>query len=326
VIDIMKKRVFVIIASFVILATIITFLIIRFGKGIEKSDKLTIFTTIYPEYDFTKAIVGDKMEVARLIEPGVEIHTYEPRAKDMIRISEAKAFIYTGKYMEPWAEKIIEAIKDYDVKIVDTSKDIEMIDSDEFFEEYSLLDERHNEEHEHNHEDEEKDGHIWMNPKNAIIMIDTILGAVVSIDPENKEIYEANARNYQKQILELDEEIENSLKANNINSLVFGGEFAYAYFCSRYNLGVVSCYTACGEHSDPSISRIKDVIEYINKNDVKSIYYEELSEGQISQMISEETSAKAEVFNTIHNVTQEEIDNQENYISIMRKNLSKIIN
>ena len=319
----MKRRILVIIASFVILIAIIAFMIMKFGSGFQKEDKITIFTTIYPEYDFAKAIVGDKMEIVRLIGPGVEIHTYEPSSKDMIRIAEADAFIYTGDDMEPWASKIIEAIEEYPVDIVDTSKNIEMIDSDEFMEEYSLLEEiSHEEEH---YEEEERDGHIWMNPQNAVIMIDTILEEIVKLDPENKEFYEENARKYQEEILALDKEIEETLKENHVDVLVFGGEFAYSYFCQRYNLGVVSCYTACGEHSDPSISRIKKVIEYINQNQISKIFYEELSEGQISQMISEETKADAEVFNTLHNVTQEEIENQEGYISIMRENLKKII-
>lgn len=320
----MKKRVLVIIASFMIFIAIIAFLIIKFGNGLEKSDKITIFTTIYPEYDFVSHIVGDKIEVVRLIGPGVEVHTYEPSAKDMIRISESSAFVYTGKAMEPWAEKIIEAMQEYDVKIIDTSKNVEMIDSDEFMEEYSLLDEKHDEE-EHGHEHEEQDGHIWMNPQNAVIMIDTILEEIVKLDSENKKFYEENASKYKAQILALDKEIEDSLKEKNINVLVFGGEFAYAYFCQRYNLGVVSCYTACGEHSEPSITRIKEVIEYINENNVSSIYYEELSEGQISQMISEETNSVAKVFNTLHNVTLEEIHANKDYISVMRENLDKII-
>lgn len=239
----MKRRVLVTIASFLILVAIIIFLIVKFGSGLEKSNKFTIFTTIYPEYDFTKAIVGDKAEVVRLIGPGVEIHTYEPSSKDMIKISEGDMFIYTGMNMEPWATKIIESIKDYDVKIVDTSKNINLIDSDEFMEEYSLLDEdKHDGKH---HENEEKDGHIWLNPQNAVIMIDTILEEVVRIDPENKEFYEENARSYKAKILELDQEIEDLLKENNVRTLVFGGEFAYSYFCQRYGLGVVSCYTAC---------------------------------------------------------------------------------
>ena len=320
----MNRRIIIIISSFIILFAIVLFLIINFGQGLEKKDKITIYTTIYPEYDFTKAIVGNKIEVVRLIQPGTEIHTYEPSSKDMARISNSSAFIYTGKNMEPWAEKIIESIKDNNVRIIDTSKNINMIDTDEFMEQYSLLDER-KEEHTH-HEDEEKDGHIWLNPQNATIMIDTILENIIDIDPKNKNYYEENANRYKDELKQLDEDIEKALIEKNVKVLAFGGEFAYSYFCQRYNLKVISCYTACGEHSEPSITRIKDVIEFINKNEIKSIFYEELSEGQVSQMISEETQAKAQVFNTLHNVTQEDISNGENYISIMKRNLNKILN
>ena len=319
----MKKRIFVIIVSFVIFIAIIAFLITKFGNGIEENNKPTIFTTIYPEYDFVSHIVKDKMEVKRLIGPGVEIHTYEPSSKDMINIAKSDLFVYTGDVMEPWAKSIIESIRDYDVKILDTSKNINMIDIDKFMEEYSLLDNINNENSEHQHE--ELDGHIWMNPQNAIIMIDTILEEIIKIDPDNREFYEENALQYKNQISDLDKKIEETLKKNNINVLVFGGEFSYSYFCQRYNLNIISCYTACGEHQDPSISRVQDVIDYIKNNNVSSIYYEELSEGQISQMISEETNAKAKVFNTLHNVTLEEIDNNEDYVTIMMDNLKKII-
>lgn len=321
----MKKRFLMIVASFLIFVAIIAFIIVNFGSGLKKSNKITIYTTIYPEYDFTKAIVGNKMDVVRLIEPGVEIHTYEPSSKDMMKIAKSNMFIYTGESMEPWATKIIEAIKEYNVKIVDTSKNINMICSDEFMEKYGLIEDENHEEH-HLHENEEKDGHIWMNPQNAVIMIDTILEEIVKLDPQNENFYRKNAENYKAEILELDKEIEEKLRNNNINVLVFGGEFAYAYFCERYDLNVVSCYTACGEHSDPSIAKIKNVIEYINKNNIPNIYYEELSEGQVSQMISEETKAKAVVFNTLHNVSQEEINDGKNYISIMKENLSKLVN
>ena len=319
----MKKRLFVIITSFIIFFVIIAFLIIKFGNGIESENKSIIFTTIYPEYDFVTHIVKDKMKVERLIGPGVEIHTYEPSAKDMIKISESDLFIYTGKSMEPWAEDIIDSIKEYDVKIVDTSKNIDMINQEEFMKNYSLLDEKAEESHEH--ELNQEDGHIWMNPKNALIMIDTILEEIIKIDSENKEFYEKNALEYKNKILELDEEIEKTLKENNITTLVFGGEFSYSYFCERYGLKVVSCYTACGEHQDPSITRVREVIDYIKENNIKNIYYEELSEGQISQMISEETEAKAKVFNTVHNVTTQEIEENKDYVTIMRDNLNKII-
>lgn len=320
----MNKRLFVIISSFVIFILVIILLITGFGKDITKSNNLVVYTTIYPEYDFVSHIVKDKMEVKRLIGPGVEIHTYEPSGKDMVNISNSDLFVYTGDIMEPWVNQVINSISDYNVKIVDTSKNIDMINLEEFMEKYSLLNDNH--ENESHDEHSNLDGHIWLNPKNACIMIDTILENIIKIDNKNKTFYEKNANEYKNEILELDKEIEANLKKNNIKTLVFGGEFSYSYFCERYNLGVVSCYTACGEHQEPSISRIQNVIEYIKENNMNNIFYEELSEGQVSMMISEETNSEAKVFNTLHNITDEEIAENQDYVSIMRDNLYKIIN
>jgi zinc transport system substrate-binding protein len=198
---------------------------------------------------------------------------------------------------------------------------------DLFLEEQSILDEDvHNHNNINSEHDYEYDGHIWLNPQNCLTMIDTICKYLVDIDPANKEYYEANAKNYKQEIEALDAEIENTLQENNIDTLVFGGEFAYSYFCKRYNLKVATCYTACGEGAEPSVSRIKTIIDLINEKNISKVFYEELSEGAVANMISEETNAKGVVFNTLHNVSNEEIEAGEDYVSIMRKNLEKICN
>ena len=156
-------------------------------------------------------------------------------------------------------------------------------------------------------------------------MIDTILEKIIELDLENEDFYRKNAEEYKQEIINLDMEMEAALNEKNIDVLVFGGEFAYSYFCERYGIKVVTCYTACGEGAEPSISRIKNVIDYINSNKIKKVFYEELSEGTVAQMLAEETQAKAVIFNTLHNVSKEEIQNNENYVTIMKSNLEKII-
>jgi zinc transport system substrate-binding protein len=190
-------------------------------------------------------------------------------------------------------------------------------------EEYSDFSEDSHSDHEG--EEYEYDGHIWMNPQNAIKMVSTICESLSNIDPENKEYYEANAIAYISQIKLLDEEIEKALLENDVTTLVFGGEFSYAYFCEHYNLKIVSAYTACGEGAEPSVSRIKKIIDYINSNKITKVFYEELSEGTVANMISEETSATPLIFNTLHNVSKEEVEQGADYCSIMRENLKKII-
>lgn len=317
----MKKRVTLIIICYIILILIVTLLINLFKEEHSyNSKKINVIVTLYPEYDFVKKIGGEKVDVSRLIGAGVEVHTYEPSVKDMKKIADSDLFIYTGDSMEPWVKTITDSIDSKN--IVNCSKNIELIEMDNFMKQYSILEEsKENHEAEHNYE---YDGHIWLNPQNAIIMVDTICEKLVEIDPENKNYYENNSEKYKEDLRKLDKEIEEGLKKANIDTLIFGGEFAYAYFCERYNLNVITAYSACGEGLDPSVSKIKEIIDYINSNSIDKVFYEELSEGTVAKMISEETEAKSVVFNTIHNVSQEEINNGENYISIMKENLERI--
>src|SRR4030042_1670693 len=78
-------------------------------KGID-SGKIKVITTLFPLYDMAKGIGANKAEVSLLLPPGVEPHTFEPKPSDIVRITEADVFVFTGKSMEPWAEDILKGV------------------------------------------------------------------------------------------------------------------------------------------------------------------------------------------------------------------------
>lgn len=320
----MKKRIFAILICYLLLIICIMGAIaILNDEEPSNSNKIQIIATLFPNYDFVKQIGGDKVEVTLLLNAGVDSHNYEPSVRDMKNISDSDIFIYTGFTSEPWAEEIIDSLENSNCKIVDSSKNIELVESEEFAESYNAIG---SSSHEHSNDLEhyEYDGHIWLDPQNAIKMIDNICDALCEYDESNSEYYRENAENHKNEIQELDLEIEEAMNNLDSNVLVFGGEFAYSYFIKRYDLEYVSVYSSCGEEAEPSVQEVRSVIDYINENDVKKVYYEELSEGTVAKMISEETEAEAIVFYTLHNVSTGEIEAGENYVSIMRKNLENI--
>jgi zinc transport system substrate-binding protein len=320
----MKKKIGVIALCYIILIVIIIGFVYIFGEKTASYDdsKIQVVVTLYPEYDFVSKVGGDKVQIKRLIEAGVEVHTYEPSVKDMKKISDSDMFVYTCASMEPWVETILNSVDTSKTYVVDSSENVDLIELDGFMEEYNALDEVTSS---HNEAEYEYDGHIWMNPQNAIKMVNSITDSLSYIDPENTEYYKANARDFIEQIEALDEEIKEALIKNNVTTLVFGGEFSYAYFCEHYNLKAVTVYDACGEGAEPSVSKIKKVIDYINSNKITKVFYEELSEGTVANMISEETLATPLVFNTLHNVSKAEVEQGVDYCTIMRENLEKII-
>lgn len=318
------KKIFNYILSIIILVLIMISLISFFKNRKDnnfesKSDKIQIIATLFPEYDFAKHIVGDKGEVKLLLNSGVEAHNFEPTAKDMIDILNSDMFLYIGNDLEPWTENIVNNLNETNSKVVDVAKNVELMKIEDFEEKYInseiIEDEEHHDEHE-----EIYDEHIWMNPENAIIMIDNILEELCIIDPENSDYYKNNAENYKSEILELDNNLKNLIENSEKREIAVGGEFAYAYFVDHYNLKFVSVYKNCGEGEDPSIAKVKSVIDYINKYNMQAVYYEELSEGTVAKMIAEETNAEALVFYSIHNGDV----NNDSYVSLMKKNLENL--
>lgn len=314
----MKKKI-VALTSFIILIIVMSIIIVCFKKEtvVKDEEKIQIVATLFPQYDFVKHIGGDKVEVKLLLNSGVETHNYDPTPKDMISINNSDIFLYTGQNLEPWTQSIINSINS-NCKIVDIAEGIELINIEEFEEKYALSD-PHEEEH-HDEEEKSEDSHIWLDPKNAIIMIDNITEELCTIDAENVDYYKENAKKYKEEILQLDNKIEELVNNSNRKKLAFGGEFAYSYFIERYNLEFASVYTNCGHGEDPSIEKVKSVIDYINENKLPVVFYEELSEGTVAKMISEETEAESLVLYSIHNANVK----TDTYISLMNKNIENL--
>lgn len=308
----MKKGIIYLITIILIFSIVIGIVSKNRKVGMESSEKIKIIATIFPQYDFARQIGGDKVEACLLLTPGTETHTYEPTPQDIINVNKADLFIYTGESMEPWADKIADAI-DSDTVILDASKNVELKESDD----------DDAEEHKHHHE-HEFDPHIWLNPENAIVMVKNIEEELCRIDPDNKVYYEENARKYIAELTKLDDDIEGAVNNSKTDKIAFGGTFAYMYFVDRYDLEYVTAYDSCGEDTEPSVTNVKKVIDFINENKLPVVFYQEHSAGKIADSICSETGAQKLVFHTVHNVSPEELKCGEGYISLMRKNLENL--
>ncbi len=317
------KKIIVAFTSFIILIVIMMFVVLCFKTEtiIKDNNKLQIVATLFPQYDFAKQIVGDKADVKLLINSGVETHNYEPTAKDMITIlNNANMFLFTGTKLEPWTENIVKNLEETECDIIDISNGIDLIKVEEFEEKHINSEILTEEEESAHHEEEIYDEHIWLNPKNAIKMLDNTLEAICKIDSENQDYYRKNAEKYKNEIIKLDSELKQIVEESSRKEIAVGGEFAYSYLIDEYGLKFVTVYTNCGHGEDPSIAKVKSVIDYINKYNLPVVYYEELSEGTVAKMIAEETQAKALILYSIHNANTKE----DTYVSLMRKNLENL--
>ncbi|MBM3209153.1 zinc-binding protein [Candidatus Shapirobacteria bacterium] len=258
------------------------------------SQKITIVTTLFPLYDFAKNIGQDRAEVSLLLPPGVEAHTFEPRPSDITRINNANIFVYTGEFMEPWAHDIIEGA-DKKVKIVDASANIET----------------------------RVDPHIWLDFDNAKVMAGNIAKTLSAIDPQNAEYYQNNLRSYQSKLAELDNSYKNALTSCQTKIIVYGGHYAFSYMGKRYGLAYESAY-GISPDSEPSAQDLAGLIKQIKTKKIGYVFFEELVSPKVAQTLAKETGAGLLLLNPAHNLTKDEFEKNESFLSIMEKNLSNL--
>lgn len=296
------------------------------ASGRPDGAKLSIVASLFPQYDFARAIAGDKAEVSLLLPPGMESHTFDPKPSDMTKIYGSDLFIYTGKTMEPWADRVIAGMEDGGARnllVVDASEGISLEghDHDDDHDDEDGDHDDHSDSDAHGHE---YDPHIWLDPIHAIKMVGNIEEALCQKDPENADYYRANASAYKKELEKLDADITAVVKAGKRDTLVFGGRFAYLYFLKHYGLNYVTAYNSCSTEAEPSIRNMTHVIRYMRENDIPCVFHEEFVDPKVARSIAEQTGASLELFSTAHNVTKDELESGVTFIDIMRGNLSRI--
>lgn len=297
----------------------------------NNNEKIKIVTTLFPQYDFARQIAGDKAEVTLLLPPGAESHSFEPTPSDIITINKADIFIYTGKYMEPWAEKIIQSTNSDTINILDVSNGITLFKEDHEHDEEEHDEDEHTEDDIDNSEEHGGDGHnheydphIWTSPVIAKKMVDNIAASLCYVDSENASYYKSNAEKYKKQLDELDAEFNEIVSTGVRNKIYFGGRFALHYFTEEYGLEHESAYDNCSSETEPSAHDIAQIIDEIKEHKIPVIYYEELTDPKVSRSISEDTGAEMLLFHSCHNISKEDFEKGVTYLDIMKQNAENL--
>ncbi len=274
--------------------------------------KLQVVVSLFPLYDFTRAIGGDKVDVTLLLPPGMEAHSFEPKPNDIVRANKSDLFIYTNRYMEPWAVSIANGLDPRKTLVVDASQGVSFLRAGQ-----------EDEDHHEGSSGEGMDPHIWLDFGNAQIMVDNILAALAAKDPEDGQYFTANAENYKTKLRELDEQYRAGLSKCAKHIFLHGGHYAFGYLAHRYGLTYESAY-AVSANAEPSPATIAQLIRQIRQNGLHYIYTEELVEPRIADTISRETGAKVIKLHGAHNISKSDLEAGATFLSLMEQNLKNL--
>lgn len=308
------KIVIIAVVILIVLGLIFSFSINKEEK--EDDGKINIVVTTFSCYDFSKQIINEKANIIFLLGPGVDSHSYEPSTGDLAKIKNADIFVYVGGEMEKWVEKILET------DTIDTSKTrlIKVTDAVETIKEIEV-DGAEEEEDEEDEVEGAFDEHIWTSPENAIEIVKYLGKKYGEIDIDNAKEYETNANNYAEEIKIVQTRIWEIVNNKKRDRLVFGDKMPMQYFLNEFGLTASAAFNGCSTETEPGTKTITYLVKKVKEENIPVVLYIELSTGKTAKAIAEETGATEMQIQTLHNISKEDFNNGETYVSLMTRNL-----
>ena len=322
------------------------------GCGTEASDepvdpnRLQVMASFYTMYDFAQKIGGEHVQVTCMVPSGTEPHDWEPSTKDITRMEQADVFIYNGAGMEHWVSDVLAGLSNKKLISVEASQGVSLLRSaeeeDGHDHEAAHADEDEEDSHDHDdadaedavheedaadrvvaaapdghdaHEHGEYDPHVWLDPMNAKQEMQNICEAFSEADPEHRADYQANYEKWAKQLDELDKTYQTTLENLSERNIVVAHE-AYGYLCRRYNLTQVSI--------EPDPGRMADIIDFVRANNVRAIFFEELSGSRTAETVAAETGVKLLTLSPLEGLSDRQEETGGDYFSVMEENLQQL--
>ena len=287
----------------------------------DEPGKLSIVTTIFPQYDFARQISGGNAELTMLLGPGEESHTYEPTPQDIIEIQNADIFIYVGGESETWVDSILSSFDTSNMEIINMMKLVDVVEEEIVEGMEGEAEEEPEEETGDSSDEKEYDEHVWTSIDNAQIISQAIADALCEKDEPNSSTYRINCEKYLTELSDLKKDFNGIVKSSERNTIVFGDRFPLRYFADEFGIEYYAAFPGCSEQSEPSAGTVAFLIEKVRAENIPVVFYLELSNGKIAETIAESTDAETLCFNSCHNVTMEQFLNGVTYVDLMKENV-----
>lgn len=266
------------------------------GKKTQNDGKLKIVTTVFPLYDFVRATGGNKVDITLLIDPGTEVHSFDPTPSDAVATANADIFFCIGGESETWAEKLSDGTGGETVRLMDSAKLLYEDGEDEY------------------------DEHIWTSPSNAELMIEKICDVMCRKDNENAEYYRKNAELYKAKIQNVSEEIRKTVDKSEKKFILVADRFPFKYFANEYGLSYEAAFGGCASDTDISLKKMIELTDAVKERNVKVVFHTELSNKAVADALVETTGVKTAELHSAHNVTVDDFKAGITYVDIMERN------
>ena len=316
------------------------------AKKSAKNDKLKVVTTIFPQYDWIREIMGDKASSAQLtllVGNGVDLHSYQPSIQDIAKISTADIFIYVGGESDSWVKDAIKNAANKNMKVINLMEVLgDKVNAEEIKEGMQAEEEEDHDEHEHDaedhdheaeghhhhhHDDDEEveyDEHVWLSLRNAKILSAEIAEALSEKDPANAASYKANFASYSAKLDALDKDYTAAVASASKKTILFGDRFPFRYLTDDYGLDYYAAFVGCSAETEASFETVVFLSKKVDELGLNSVLKIESGDGKIARTIVQNTknkTAKVLTLDSIQSTTLKQANAGTTYLKIMEENL-----
>ena len=282
------------------------------------SDKLSIVTTIFPEYDWVRNIAGDNIgniDLTLLCDNGVDMHSFQPTASDIVKISSCDVFVYVGGESDEWVEDVLKEAVNKKMQVVKLMDVIgESAVEEEIVEGMQAED------------DEEEGGveydeHVWLSLKNAQKCVLAISAAMGAVDPTNNMNYYMNSIGYNNTLHELDLKYEEAVNNAGRDTLLFADRFPFRYLIDDYNLNYYAAFAGCSAETDASFDTVVFLAGKVDELGLNAVITIDSGDQAIAKTIIENTSSKNQEILVMDSMQSTKTSDNRSYVEIMESNL-----
>ena len=283
-------------------------------KAAHSGGALSVVVTVFPEYDWVRAVLGDAdADVTLLMDSGVDLHSFQPSAADIVKVSACDLFVYIGGPSDGWAEDALAEAVNPDMIVLD------LID---------LLGDRAVEEEvtegmaaEDGEAGPETDEHIWLSLRNAAICCRAIADALAELDPANAEGYAANADTYIAELDRLDGEYAAMTESAAFDTLLFADRFPFRYLTDDYGLTYYAAFAGCSAETEASFETVAFLSGKLAELGLPAVLILDGSDGRIAETIVSSAGADVPVL-TLDSMQSATAEDGTTYLGIMEQNLA----
>lgn len=269
----------------------------------QRPAPLKVVTSIFPLREFAKEIAGDRAEVSLLLPPGAGVHTWQPRASDILRLSAADLFIQVGAGLEPWIHGLLKSISSPKLRVLAVAD--------------SLLLEEHQDEEAGK---KESDPHVWLDFGLDMVIADLIAAELTEIDPSSTLFFQAGAARLKERLRKLDASYSQGLGRCASKALVVGGHAAFGYLAKRYGLEQLSL-SGLSPDAEALPSRLMSAIVWGKEHKVRAVFTEANVSSQMAMVLAKELQAEVLTLHPGGNLSKKEWESGRSFFDLMEENL-----